>query len=244
VLEHDLGRVLRREDVGRRDRRDRRGLDRPADLLARSSSLLEDRVAKALIHVGRLAAKADRGVAFLYDEAHTLHDQPRQNHYPLGALLGALVQAQDEDEPPLPVMLVASGRPPLVQNLQANPRRWRTVVVYAITSLPFAHASPARLADLIRGHWAVEALHHLRDTTYAEDASQLRTGTAPQVMATLRNLAIGVLGRAGPVNLAAALRHHARDPARPWRPSGSPPHERTFRENAGALPSTLTGARR
>ncbi|HEV8163701.1 MAG TPA: ISAs1 family transposase [Actinomycetota bacterium] len=101
------------------------------------------------------------------------------------------------------------------RDLGANPRRWRTVVVYAITSLPFAHASPARLADLIRGHWAVEALHHIRDTTYAEDASQLRTGTAPQVMATLRNLAIGVLSRAGPVNLAAALRHHARDPARP-----------------------------
>jgi len=120
-------------------------------------------------------------------------------------------------------MLVASGRPPLVQNLQANPRRWRTVVVYAITSLPFAHASPARLADLIRGHWAVEALHHVRDTTNAEDASQLRTGTAPQVMATLRNLAIGVLGRAGPVNLAAALRHHARDPARPLATLGITP---------------------
>jgi hypothetical protein len=42
-----------------------------------------------------------------------------------------------------------------------------------------------------------------------------RTGTAPQVMACLRNLAIGVLSRAGPVNLAAALRHHARDPTRP-----------------------------
>jgi predicted transposase YbfD/YdcC len=109
------------------------------------------------------------------------------------------------------------------RDLQANPRRWRTVVVYAITSLPFAHASPARLADLIRGHWAVEALHHLRDTTYAEDASQLRTGTAPQVMATLRNLAIGVLGRAGPVNLAAALRHHARDPARPLATLGITP---------------------
>ncbi len=81
--------------------------------------LLEDRVAKALIHVGRLAANAERGVAFLYDEAHTLHDQPRQHQYPLGALLGAFVQAQDEDQPPLPVMLVVSGLPPLVQNLQA-----------------------------------------------------------------------------------------------------------------------------
>jgi hypothetical protein len=86
---------------------------------AQGSSILEDRVARALIHVGRLAAKADRGVVFLYDEAHTLHDQPRQRQYPLGALLGAFVQAQDEDDPPLPVMLVVSGLPPLVQNLQA-----------------------------------------------------------------------------------------------------------------------------
>jgi DDE family transposase len=35
-------------------------------------------------------------------------------------------------------------------------RRWRTVTVYAITSLTFAQASPARLADLLRGHWAIE----------------------------------------------------------------------------------------
>ena len=95
-------------------------------------------------------------------------------------------------------------------------RRWRVVVVYAITSLPSERASPARLADLLRGHWAIEnGLHWVRDVTFAEDASQLRTGTGPQVMACLRNLAIGVLSRAGPVNLAAALRRHARDPARP-----------------------------
>jgi predicted transposase YbfD/YdcC len=97
-----------------------------------------------------------------------------------------------------------------------GPRRWHTVLVYAITSLPFAQARPARLADLIRGHWTIEnGLHWVRDVTFAEDASQLRTGTAPQVMASLRNLAIGVLSRAGPGNLATALRRHARDPARP-----------------------------
>ena len=90
------------------------------------------------------------------------------------------------------------------------------MTVYAITSLGFAQASPARLADLIRGHWAIEnGLHYVRDVTFAEDASQVRTGSGPSVMARLRNLAIGVLSRAGPVNLAAALRHHARDPARP-----------------------------
>jgi hypothetical protein len=82
--------------------------------------------------------------------------------------------------------------------------------------LAFTQASPARLADLIRGHWAIEnGLHYVRDVTFAEDASRVRTGTAPQVMACLRNLVIGVLSRAGPVNLAAALRQHARDPARP-----------------------------
>jgi predicted transposase YbfD/YdcC len=96
-----------------------------------------------------------------------------------------------------------------------NTRRWRIVTVYAITSLAFSQASPARLADYLRDHWAIEnGLHYVRDTTFAEDASQVRVGTGSNVMACLRNLAIGVLSRAGPTNFAAALRHHARDPAR------------------------------
>jgi hypothetical protein len=89
------------------------------------------------------------------------------------------------------------------------------VTVYAITSLSFEQASPARLADLLRGHWTIEVLHHLRDVTFSEDASQVRTGTAPSVMACVRNLVIAVLSRVGPVNVAAALRRHARDPRRP-----------------------------
>jgi predicted transposase YbfD/YdcC len=65
--------------------------------------------------------------------------------------------------------------------------------VYAITNLTAAQASPARLADAIRRHWGIEALHHIRDTTFAEDASQVRSGTAPRTMASLRNLAISLL---------------------------------------------------
>jgi hypothetical protein len=42
-------------------------------------------------------------------------------------------------------------------------------------------------------------------------------------MACLRNLAIGMLGRAGPVSLAAALGHHARDPTRPLTTLGITP---------------------
>jgi predicted transposase YbfD/YdcC len=93
-------------------------------------------------------------------------------------------------------------------------RRWRTVTVYAITNLHAAQASPARLADWIRGHWGIEALHHIRDTTFAEDASQTRTGHAPRAMASLRNLAIGILHARGDRNIAAALRRNARDATR------------------------------
>ena len=93
-------------------------------------------------------------------------------------------------------------------------RRWRTVTVHAVTNLTAAQASPARLADYVRGHWGIEALHHIRDTTFAEDASQTRTGTAPRAMASLRNLAIGILRRHGHRNIAAALRRNARDATR------------------------------
>jgi hypothetical protein len=56
--------------------------------------------------------------------------------------------------------------------------------------------------------------HHLRDATFAEDALKVRTGTAPRAMASLRNLAIGILRARGHRNIAAALRRNARDAAR------------------------------
>lgn len=82
-------------------------------------SILEERLRNAFIEVGRAAADAGRGVAFLFDEAHTVYDQQKRGQYPLSALLGAVVAAQDQDDPPLPIMLVMCGLPPLVNNLQA-----------------------------------------------------------------------------------------------------------------------------
>lgn len=91
-----------------------------------------------------------------------------------------------------------------------------TEVVYAITSLSITDAKPAQIAGWLRGHWAIEVkLHWVRDVTYSEDHSQIRTGAGPQVMATLRNTAISILRLNGHTNIAAALRHHSRDQIRP-----------------------------
>jgi predicted transposase YbfD/YdcC len=102
--------------------------------------------------------------------------------------------------------------------------KWRTVTVYAITSLNASQATPAQLAEWIRGHWQIEVLHHIRDVSYGEDASQIRTGSGPQAMATLRNLAIGILKTTGHTSIAAACRHHGRDATRTLATLGlSPP---------------------
>jgi predicted transposase YbfD/YdcC len=86
-------------------------------------------------------------------------------------------------------------------------------VVYLITS--DRNASPETLATWVRGHWHIEnKLHWVRDVTYQEDKSLVRTGNAPRVMATLRSLAISILRLDGQTNIAAANRHHARDPQR------------------------------
>lgn len=89
-------------------------------------------------------------------------------------------------------------------------------VVYLITSADRATASPAVLASWVQGHWGIEnRLHWVRDVTYDEDRSQVRTGHAPHVMATLRNTAISLLRLTRWTSIASALRHHARDPERP-----------------------------
>jgi predicted transposase YbfD/YdcC len=86
-------------------------------------------------------------------------------------------------------------------------------VVYLITS--DRSASPETLAAWVRRHWHIEnKLHWVRDVTYQEDKSLVRTGNAPRVMASLRSLAISILHLDGHANIAEANRHHARDPQR------------------------------
>lgn len=83
-------------------------------------------------------------------------------------------------------------------------------VSYAISSLTATDAGARRLLTISRGYWGIEnCVHWVRDVTFDEDRSQIRTGAAPQVMATVRNLVISLLRLAGKTNIAAALRRNS-----------------------------------
>ena len=83
-----------------------------------------------------------------------------------------------------------------------------TETVYVITNLGWDQVTPAQLAELVRGHWAIEnRIHYVRDVTFDEDRSQVRTANNPRVMATLRNVAVGLIrARQRGQNIAAATR--------------------------------------
>ena len=100
----------------------------------------------------------------------------------------------------------------------------RRELAYAVTSLSSEEATPNQLLNLWRGHWGIEnRIHWVRDVTMDEDRSQVRTGAAPQIMAALRNLTIGLLRMAGEPNIAAALRRNATSPIHPLTLIGAHP---------------------
>ena len=83
-------------------------------------------------------------------------------------------------------------------------------VVYAITSLDHRSADPGLLADWLQDHWGIEnRVHHVRDVTHGEDASRIRTGTGPQLMAALRNTDLNLARLRGETNIAASQRRNA-----------------------------------
>jgi len=85
--------------------------------------------------------------------------------------------------------------------------------VYLITDLTSIQASPRRLLDLERGHWSIEnRVHSVRDVSFGEDRSRLRSGSAPQIRAALRHLAITLIHRRGSSPIAASRRRFASHP--------------------------------
>jgi predicted transposase YbfD/YdcC len=80
-------------------------------------------------------------------------------------------------------------------------------VVYGITSLDLEQANARRLLELTRGHWGIEnKLHYVRDVTFGEDGCRVRKGSAPQVLAAVRNAVIHLLAQVDASSKAAAIR--------------------------------------
>lgn len=83
-------------------------------------------------------------------------------------------------------------------------------IVYAITCLGHRCADPGLLAGWLQDHWGIEnRVHHVRDVTQGEDASRIRTGTGPQLMAALRNTDLNLARLRGETNIAASQRRNA-----------------------------------
>lgn len=90
----------------------------------------------------------------------------------------------------------------------------RQELVHARCSLSRQRATTAQLLAFWRGQWTIEnRLHWVRDVTFGEDRSQVRTQRLPQVMAALRNTALGLLRLRGEENIAAACRRYAARPS-------------------------------
>lgn len=99
-----------------------------------------------------------------------------------------------------------------ITQIKSNKKSIETV--YGITSLPQENAMPELLLEYNRGHWSIEnKVHYVRDVTFDEDRSQVRTKQGPQVMASLRNFAMGVIRLLGLTSIASALREFAAKPS-------------------------------
>jgi predicted transposase YbfD/YdcC len=88
-------------------------------------------------------------------------------------------------------------------------KKWTSEVVYAITDLPTHQARPDEIAAWAREHWTIEnSVHWIRDVTFGEDASHVRTHNTPTVMAALRDIIRGTIRLTGWANTASARRAH------------------------------------
>jgi predicted transposase YbfD/YdcC len=59
----------------------------------------------------------------------------------------------------------------------------------------------------IRSHWSIEnSLHYVKDVTFKEDASLIRTGNAPSNLSIIRNIAINTLRKTNYNSFPQAIR--------------------------------------
>ncbi len=99
------------------------------------------------------------------------------------------------------------------ETVEVKSGKRRCETAYGVTSLTPKATSPERLLVLNRGHWTIEATHHILDWSFDEDRSRIRSGHGPENMTRLRRFAIGLIkGRR--LAVAETMRNLARNPRR------------------------------
>jgi predicted transposase YbfD/YdcC len=98
-----------------------------------------------------------------------------------------------------------------IERIRETKDRCSREVIYAITSAPPEAFDASALLNASRDHWAIENREfHVRDVTFREDASRIRTGGAPEAMAVLRSSTLGLIRRTGQKPTAARPAYAAR----------------------------------
>ena len=96
-------------------------------------------------------------------------------------------------------------------------------VVYGITSLSADRADAAALLVYLRDHWRIEnGLHYVRDVTLGEDACRVRSRSAPQVLAAMRNVVVHLLASVDAKSRPEAIEQLQIDPEQAKRLIGIP----------------------
>ena len=101
-----------------------------------------------------------------------------------------------------------------IERIRENKRYCSREIVYAITSAPPEKFDAIALLTASRDHWAIENREfHVRDVTFKEDASRIRTAALPQVMTALRSSVLALIRRTGQKPTAARPAYAARPKA-------------------------------
>jgi predicted transposase YbfD/YdcC len=150
--------------------------------------------------------------ALTWDQVPVAHTQTDRGH---GRVTTRTIQVMPAPEDlPFPHVSQALLIERYVKDLAGNPMS--AVAALGVASPGPDKASPADLARYVRGQWAIESWHWLRDTLYQEDKSRIRTRSGPRIMASLRNLAISALRLAGRTDITEATRWASRSMDRPF----------------------------
>ena len=99
------------------------------------------------------------------------------------------------------------------ETVEVKSAKRRIETAYGVTSLDRKAATPQRLLTLNRGHWTIEATHHILDWSFDEDRNRIRTGYGPENMTRLRRFVIGLIKGRG-IAVAETMRNLARNPRR------------------------------